>query len=187
MVHPFHPVGPHVVHLYRGFGAFGGYRAYYPYYGSPYYPYSGGYGAYSPYYGYSSDPSNADYGAALNTPAMPAPTAEEKELGALLAAGGVPTEEGRPAWPLGLRVLPGQEAQALRGQIESLLQAAATQSARGQTNTAVVDELSQATDHLRKLLLRHREERGGMAQHTYEEAERFLGKLAGAQKLLRNS
>jgi hypothetical protein len=35
------------------------------------------------------------------------------------------------------------------------------------------------------LLLRQRQERGGLAERTYEDAERFLDKLAGAQKLLR--
>lgn len=142
-------------------------------------------GSYFRYSSYSYVPSYSNYGATLTAPANDARTAEEKDVAALLAASGVPTDEAGPVWPLALRFLPGQEAQALRGQIDGLLQVAATQAARGQPNTAVVEELAQATDHLRKLLLRQRQERGGLAQRTYEDAERFLDKLAGAQKLLR--
>jgi len=157
----------------------------FPSYGYAYGQAYGGYSAYYPYYGYSYDPSFSDYGTALNAAAEPVPTAEEKAVGTLLSASGILTNEGRPVWPLALRVLPGQEGQALRGQIDALVQLAATQAAQGRPNTAVVEKLGQATDHLRKLLLRHREERGVLAQHSYEEAERFLDKLKGAQKLLR--
>jgi hypothetical protein len=87
-------------------------------------------------------------------------------------------------WPLALRVLPGSDAESLRGQIDALFQDAASQAARGQSNTAVVKELVQATDRLRKLLVRHRDERGSLAQTSYEEAERFLDKLKGSRTLL---
>lgn len=176
--HPVHHAfyRPH----YGGHGYHSGYRIYYPYYGHTYGQAYGGYGGYYTDYGYASD-----YGAALYSPVTSAPTAEEKHIGALLAASGVPTEEGRPVWPVALRVLPGQEAQALRGQIDALLQGADTDAAQGRPNTAAVEELTQATDHFRKLLLRHEEERGVLAKNSYDEAKRFLDKLAGAQKLLR--
>jgi len=171
---------------YRGYGMHAPY-SYSPYYGNSYGQYTGGYGDYSPSYGYSPDPSFSGYGSASNSSAKPANFAEDNYLAALLAAGGVPAEEGRPAWPLALRVLPGQEAQALRGQIDRLLQIAAAQAAQGSASTGVVQELAQSTNHLRKLLLRHREEHGGLAEHSYEEARRFLDKMAGVPKLLRNS
>jgi hypothetical protein len=149
-------------------------------------PYSVDYpGYYNPYYGSSYANSFYEYAWTVNSPATPVLTAEEKDARALLTASGVPTEEGRPVWPLALRVLPGSDAESLRGQIDALLQDAATHAARGQPNSAVVKELVQATDRLRKLLVRHREERGGLAQTSYEEAERFLDKLEGSRTLLR--
>jgi hypothetical protein len=167
---------PPVYHPYplRYYGGYAFYR-----------PYSGAYAPYYPYYGPSYGETFFDYGWAFNAPAKPVLTAEEKDVRALLTASGVPTDEGRPVWPLALRVLPGPEAEALRGQIDALVQVAATQAARGRPNTAVVQELARATDRLRKLLLRHREERGGLARTSYEEAERFLDKLEGARALLR--
>ena len=189
------PIGPHIGplphHVPPRFPLpyhpplYGGYGAYYIPYRYPYVPHYGGYGAYYPYYEYSYVPSYSNYGAVLTIPANPAPTTEEKDVATRLAASGIRTDEGRPVWPLALRVLPGQEAQALRGQIDGLLKEAATQAARGRPNTAVVDEMAQATDRLRKVLRRYQEERGVLAQSSYEEAKRFLDKLAGAQKLLR--
>jgi hypothetical protein len=139
----------------------------YPYYGNGYDQGSGGSGGYSPSYS--------------------GPSAEEKSLGTLLTASGVPTDGVRPVWPLALRILPGQEAQTLRVQIDALLQIAGTQAVNGQPNTVAVDVMAQGTARLRQLLLRHREERGTMAQPTYDEAKRFLDKLATAQQLLRKS
>jgi hypothetical protein len=164
-----------------------GYRPYYPYYGG--YPYYVSYyDGYRPYYAYSGSPysqSYSDYGMPLYVPAGPVLSAEEKDVRALFVAGGLPTDEGLPVWPLALRVLPGQEAEAIRGQIDGLLQTAATQAARGRPNPAVAQELAQATDRLRKLLVQHRDERGGLARTSYEEAERFLNKLEGAHQLFR--
>jgi hypothetical protein len=187
--------------FYRNPGYYGGHRyghygyGYHPYYGYRYYPYYDGYAAYLSYYGGygSSEPSYGafytssfvDYGSALNAPARRALTAEEMDVRALLAASGVPADEDRPVWPLALRLLPGREAEALRGQIDGLLQVAATQAARGRPNPAVVEELAQTTDHLRKLLHRHRQERPGLTQPAYQEGERFLDKLGDAPRLLR--
>jgi hypothetical protein len=155
---------------YGGYGGYGGY--------SPYY---GGYGGYGPEY------IGPDYVWGLTPPAKPVLTVEENDVRSLLIASGVPTAEGQLVWPVALRVLPDSEAAPLRGQIDALLQTSATQAARGRPNTAVVEELGRATDQLRKLLARHREERGGLAATSYEDAERFLDKLGGARTLLRAS
>jgi hypothetical protein len=181
--HPHFVFRPHNRAFFGGYGYYRGYGGYEPYYGYAYGQDDGGYGDYP--YGYSYSPSFSTYGASLSVPATPAPSAEEKGVATVLAASGIPMDEGRPVWPLALRILPGPEAQALRGQIDSLLEVAAARAARGEPNTATVEELGKATQHLRKLLLRHREERGGFASRSYEEAGRFLDKLAGAQKLLR--
>jgi hypothetical protein len=166
---------------YGGYPYYGPYSGGYPYYGA----YSGGYSPYYPYYGSSYYPLYSGYVWPLYDPPKPSLSAEEKDVRALLAAGGVPADEGRPVWPMALRVLPGPEAEALRGQIDALLQTAASQAARGRPNTAVAQELAQATDHLRKLLVQHRAERGGLSQPAYEEAERFLDKLERAGQLFR--
>jgi hypothetical protein len=182
-----HP-GPHHYPL-RYYGGYffyrhhgGAYVAYHPYYGTSY---AGAYDSYYPNYGPSYDDAFFDYGGAANAPAQPVLTAEERDVRSLLTASGIPTDGRRPVWPLALRVLPGPEAEALRGQIDALLQTAAAQAAGGRPNTAVVQEMARATRQLRKLLLWHREERGGLARTSYEEAERFLDKLDGARTLLR--
>jgi len=148
--------------------------------GSPYSGYYPGYGSY--YYGSSYPGSYYEYTWVANSPAKPELTTEEKDARALLAASGVPTEDGRPVWPLALRVLP--ESESLRAQIDGLVQEAASQASRGRPTKAVVKELVDATSRLRKLLVRHKEERGGLAQTSYEEAERFLDKLEKSRTLL---
>jgi hypothetical protein len=80
-----------------------------------------------------------------------------------------------------LRVLPSQDAQALRARIDALLQTAAL----GRPSAEVVQELTRSTDDLRKLLRQNRQERGDLAAASYEDAERFLDKLGGAGRLLR--
>jgi hypothetical protein len=175
--------GYHAYYGYRHHAYYGGYPAYLAAYGG-YGPYDyGGYGSYSTNYGPSYAQMSTD-GSALNAPAKPALTAEEKDVRALVAATGVPTDDGHLVWPLALRLLHGQEAEALRGQIDALLQVAATQAARGQPNRAVVQELAEAADRFRKLLLRNRQERHALTQPAYEEAERFLDRLAGTPRLL---
>jgi hypothetical protein len=187
-IHRGGPMGGHGFQPH--YGNYGGYYGYYRYYGgyrgdNPYHGYHRGYGAYDSYSGYPYGPSSSDFDPTTAAPAQPVVTPEAKSLGVMLAASGVPTEAGRPAWPLALRILGSQEAQDLRAQIDALIQVAATQAVRGRPNATVADELVQATNRLRTLLHRHRAERGGMAQHSYEEAERFLDKLENAQKLLR--
>jgi hypothetical protein len=164
----------HVPPYALGYGGYGTYSGGYGGYGG----YSGGYGGYDPY-----EPNLNVWG--LTPPAKPVLTAEENDVRSLLTASGVPTAEGQLVWPLALRVLPDSEAAPLRGQIDALLQTAATQAARGRPNADVVKELGRATGQLRKQLLRHQEERGGLAQTSYEDAERFLDRLDGARTLLR--
>ena len=169
--------------LYHG-GHYSRYHGYYrPYYSGhhhyyfrPYfYPYYGnGYGS----YGYPH------YGSYPSAPAQPTLTVEDKHIRALVASAGVSTDESRLEWPLGLRLLSGTEVETLRVQVQALFQAAATQAARGQPNATVVQEMAHAADKLRIRLLKHRKEQGGLALHTYEEAERFLDRLKGARRLL---
>ena len=85
---------------------------------------------------------------------------------------GLPAENGRVQWPLGLRILPpGNETKALRDQLELVLYFVATQAAEGKVNPAFIDFGLQAVHDLRELL---RPRRWRMASFTYTEAMRFL-------------
>ena len=105
-------------------------------------------------------------------------------IGRVLTAAGVPNDGGRLRWPLGLRVVGGQEAGELREQIEALFQYGAEQTQAGPVSPHLVQELARSVGALRQLLRRDREERFSLALTTYEDAERFLGKLDHARKLL---
>jgi hypothetical protein len=85
---------------------------------------------------------------------------------------GLPAENGRVQWPLGLRILqPAEETKALREQLELVLYSVATQAAEGQVNRTFVDFGLQAVRDLRQLL---RPREGIMVAFTYTEAMRFL-------------
>src|SRR5262249_33914574 len=85
---------------------------------------------------------------------------------------GLPSENGRVAWPLGLRILPpANETKALREQLELVLYFVATQAAEGQVNRTFIDFGLQAVRDLRQLLRPHK---GAMVTFTYTEAMRFL-------------
>jgi hypothetical protein len=85
---------------------------------------------------------------------------------------GLPSENGRVVWPLGLRILPpADETKALREQLELVLYFVATQAAEGQVNRTFINFGLQAVRDFRQLL-RPRER--AMATFTYTEAMRFL-------------
>jgi hypothetical protein len=85
---------------------------------------------------------------------------------------GLPAENGRVQWPLGLRILqPAEETKALREQLELVLYSVATQAAEGRANRTFVDLGLQAVRDLRQLL---RPREGTMVAFTYTEATRFL-------------
>ena len=109
---------------------------------------------------------------------------EEKSLSRILKAAGLPHEDGQLRWPVGLRVLGGAGADELREQIDALLQEGGEQARAGPANANLAQELTRATDALRQLFVRERDERGSLPQTTYEDAERFLAKLDRAAKLL---
>ena len=111
-------------------------------------------------------------------------SSEEKNLGRLLTASGVPNGNGRIRWPIGLRVLAGAQSKELRDQIDALFQVAAAEIATGTVNPNVNNQLTRNLDELRRLLLKDKEERFRMALRTYDEAERFLAKLSAAEKAL---
>jgi hypothetical protein len=138
-------------------------------------------GAQGGQYGAGSPENGPDSGARAEA------TAKGKSLSLVLTAAGVPNDGGRPQWPLGLRVVGGPAGDDLRQQIDALLQYGAEQTQAGPVSPHLVQELARSVGALRKLILRDREERFGLALTTYEDAERFLAKLDHARKLLEAS
>jgi hypothetical protein len=180
---------------YRGWG-WGGYYGYPAYwgwggYGYPAYYYPGyGYPSYS--YSYPTDdvgvPSVSGTSISLYGNSA-APSPEDKAVSKLLTASGVPNDQGRIRWPLGLQVVggpdSGHEVDELREQIGELFQEAAKQAANGPANPKLLPEITRAVKRLRRLLIRDREERFALSADTYDEAERFLNQLDDAEAVLR--
>jgi hypothetical protein len=84
---------------------------------------------------------------------------------------GLPGENGRLQWPLGLRILPTDETKTLREQLELVLYFVATQAAEGKVNRVFIDFGLDAVRDLRRLL---RPRESTMHAVTYAEAMRFL-------------
>ena len=84
---------------------------------------------------------------------------------------GLPAENGRLQWPLGLRILPTDETKTLREQLELVLYFVATQAAEGKVNRVFIDFGLDAVRDLRRLL---RPRESTMHAVTYAEAMRFL-------------
>jgi hypothetical protein len=99
----------------------------------------------------------------------------------ILKASGVPNRNGRVDWPLGLRLLRVDEQ---RQQLEAQLHLAAEQVTGGGVNPQLLDEIRASVEDLRQLLLADKEQRFSMPLATYEEAERFLGKLKKTPQIL---
>lgn len=85
---------------------------------------------------------------------------------------GLPTENGRVRWPFGLESLtPSDEAQALRDQLELVLDVVAQEAAEGHVNRVLIDFGVGAVRDLRQLL---KESERTMHSKTYAESARFL-------------
>jgi len=170
-------------YMYGSYGMYGGY-------GMPAYM-SSGYG--QGYYGGSG--SNNSNMKAFNYPsfadgyrsATPASSSTnlpaEPDWRSFVAALGVPSEDGRLKWPLGLQILrPESQTQALRQQIDALLQEAAGEAVSGHGDQRKIDEIRQATDKLYALLRTNGKDR--FFPSTYRESERFLNQLESGLKTL---
>jgi hypothetical protein len=110
--------------------------------------------------------------------------AYESEVSRILTAAGVPNEEDKIRWPVGLCILERSETGTLRQQIDALFHEAATAAAAGSADPQVLKELTGRVKAFRRRLLRDEEERFGMPLAVYEEADRFLTRLARAAKAL---
>jgi hypothetical protein len=182
---PFVPLNTGLAGGIRGAGYPGLGAMYNPYAGHMMmlsgYSYGGG-GSYGggnqgPSYGYAnlylpSGVSLAPYGQ---------PETAASGAAAILENFGVLTQDGKPAWPLGLRILaPASEARALRRRVNALLENASAQ-AGGAAGQGAACEAGRAVALLRALLI---DQQDGMAEATFDQAARFLKKLQGALKAL---
>jgi hypothetical protein len=177
-----------------GLGSLGGGAMYNPYAGYASGSYGGGGSSSGSSYGgggssgggsqnYSSGSANPyqQYAAAASLMANGQQASPTSAAGNVLESFGVPLEKGKPAWPLGLRILaPASETGVLRRQVDALVALSATQ-AGGQVPSGVVQEAGRAVTRLRTLLAGQED---GMAAATYQQAAGFLKKLQGALKAL---
>ena len=104
-----------------------------------------------------------------------------RALEVILKASGVPNQNGRVAWPLGLRLL---GAGSLMQQLEAQLRLAVEQVTAGGANPLLLDEIRLNVEALRQGLRADKEERFSMPLATYEDAERFLQKLDRMPRIL---
>jgi hypothetical protein len=171
-----------------GWGAYYAYPAYY--YPYPAYVYPSYLDSY-PFGGASVPPV---WGAATSLYSNPSagsaiPSPEETAVSKVLTASGVPNDQGRLRWPLGLRILGGPESgnqvDELRAQLGTQFQEAAEQAANGPADAKLLEEITRTVKRLRDLLTRDQKERGRLPEAVYDEAERFLNQLADAEAALR--
>jgi hypothetical protein len=104
-----------------------------------------------------------------------------RALEVILKASGVPNQNGRVAWPLGLRLL---GADSLMQQLEAQLRLAVEQVTAGGVNPLLLDEIRLNVEVLRQGLLADKAERFSMPLATYEDAERFLQTLKRTPQIL---
>jgi len=109
----------------------------------------------------------------------------EPIVSSLLTIGGLPNDQGRLRWPLGLRILAARETDELRERIDALFQEAVNQAAEGPVSSLLIQEIRQAVYKFRRLLLKDKAERLGMPLAVYKESERFLDQLEHAAEVLK--
>jgi len=168
-------------------------------YGMMYYPMMSGYPAYGSYSPYSSmnqgngattssgSSGSSAYGGSADIaqpyaqqPAAGTAQKAETALVALLNVSGVPNENGRLVWPLGLRNLPpSHETDDLRKQVEGFFEVAALDFGKTPVQPELVREARQAVDKLHHLL---HERRWDLPETSYRDSVNFLNSLETALK-----
>jgi len=159
---------PYLASLYSGYGL-GGYGM-------------GGMGGYGS--GGSGGSSNSATSAAtqaqnyINEAQM---ASQPRESTNVLSAYGVPNNEGRVHWPVGLRVLgPSMVTDPLRQKIDSLVAGLVTQKVQyGRADASLLEEANRAIDSLRQQLADHSTD---LSHTSYEDSRVFLTRLQDALK-----
>jgi hypothetical protein len=115
----------------------------------------------------------------------PLPKAADKQPEVkALAATGVINNEGEVEWPLGIKVLPGDEVARLRIQLGAMFQVLAGQMVQGTVNPLLPVEINQAVDRMAALLNVDRNTRRSLTSaNLYEESSRFLSKMREATRI----
>ena len=113
-------------------------------------------------------------GTAPGAPPRDQNNAPRQEMPRLAGAAlfGLPTKDGRVRWPFGLESLtPSDESQALRDQLELVLDVVAREAAEGKVNGVLIDFGVGSVRDLRQMM---KQGQGTMHPKTYAEASRFL-------------
>jgi plastocyanin len=129
----------------------------------------------------------SNVGASAEDPnAAPPAGADDHKAARLLAAAGLPTDNGHLHWPPVLLALstPDTPEYDLREQIDALFDEAASQAAQGPLNPNLVSEMAAAVDRLHRRVDTNRPERFALPRADNREAERFLDKLQRATRVL---
>jgi hypothetical protein len=92
---------------------------------------------------------------------------------------GLPNENGKISWPVGLRILSPEEEGGVRQEIETLIEQIAGQT--DTTDARLNEAFDQAVEKLQKLLRRDNE-RLGLPSAVHRESEVFVQKLKAAIK-----
>ncbi len=155
-------------------------------YANPHTSYSSGAYAPAPYaapYASYGSAAVAGYAAAQPYGGAPAysPSGAQAMPQSVLAALGVPNDNGAVDWPLALRLMPAEQKRELLEPLEAQLQIAGKQATEGTANPVVVRE---ARDHVESVGRWLRAHRSDMADGSYRDAEGFLSKLDKTLKTL---
>jgi plastocyanin len=102
-----------------------------------------------------------------------------------LTASGVPNDNGRIRWPIGLKILGRTVSDDLGEQLNALYLIAAAEAANGQVSANVSSQIKKNLEEFRHRVFKDRNDRLGLPLRVYDEAERFLDKLTDAEKVLR--
>jgi plastocyanin len=117
------------------------------------------------------------------------PYGDERRPRLLLTAVGVPNEDGKLRWPPVLYAMasPGTEEHELREQIDAIFAEMVNDATRETVRPALLDELGDMVEKLRKLVFRDRPERVAFSQAEWNDSERFLKKLDHARLVLQRA
>jgi len=163
---------PYLASLYAGYGL-GGYGM-----GGGY---GGGGGGGGGGYGGSSGSNGPAASAQAQNYINDALAAKPRESNNVLTAYGIPNEEGRLQWPVGLRVLaPSATTDPLRQRIDSLVATLLEQKLQyGRVDASLVEETNRAIDSLRQQLAGHSTD---LSFTSYQDSRAFLARLQDALK-----
>jgi hypothetical protein len=136
---------------------------------------------------YSGYQSQGSYGQMYATSSYGSETqssSEGRSLGRYLTAGGIPNDDGRIRWPIGLKILGRTVSDDLGERLNALFLIEAAEAANGRVDANVSAQIKKNIKEFRDRVFKDKNERLGLPYRVYDEAEDFLDKLANADKVL---